>query len=170
MANRLSTSLALFFLFGNAASASTHSVQLSWEDLRGVIGAKEVAISSPTGAIYKGRVHRVEDDAIVLEGRNPSAKRTQSTEIRFTEFAGNGRHFGRRVGGALGLVAGLVGAAAIGLSEGSGSNTGEKTAAAALAVGGLPLGLLVGDYLAKQADKQVTIIHVVPLAPVPPKG
>jgi hypothetical protein len=73
------------------------------------------------------------------------------------------------MGGALGLAIGLVSAAAIGLSEGSANSTGDKIAVGVLAVGGLPLGLLVGDYLGKQADKQVTIIHIVPLVPAPPK-
>jgi hypothetical protein len=73
------------------------------------------------------------------------------------------------MGGALGLAIGLVSARAIGLSEGSANSTGDKIAVGVLAVGGLPLGLLVGDYLGKQADKQVTIIHIVPLVPAPPK-
>jgi len=167
---RLTALLVLTFPFGNVIfAASTRSVQLRWEDLERVIGGKNVSVESNTGAVHKGRVRIVANDSILLEGRNPSVKRDDAKEMRFMEYVGNGRRIGRRLGGALGLTIGLVSPAAIGLSEGSANSTGDKIAVGVLAVGGLPLGLLAGDYLGKQADKQVAVIHIVPPAPAPPK-
>jgi hypothetical protein len=81
----------LIFLFGDSVSAAgSRSVQLRWEDLEGVIGGKNVSVESKTGAVYKGRVRTVASDSILLEGRNPSVKRDDAKEIRFTEYVVGG--------------------------------------------------------------------------------
>jgi hypothetical protein len=59
-------------------------------------------------------------------------------------------------------VAGLVGAVAVGLNETSSHKDQNRAVAALLAIGGLPVGLITGYLLGRQADKEVIIIRIVP--------
>jgi hypothetical protein len=122
-----------------------------------------VAVITTGGATYKGTVRVFYPDFLALSGGSePRLRRTEIAEIRLTEYVGNGRRLGKRLGGAIGLVGGLLGAVVVGMDETSTHKGRDKAVAAVLAVGGLPLGLLAGHYIGRQADKEVTLIRIIP--------
>lgn len=155
--------LALLVTGQPSVAADTHPVRLRWVDLGGLIQGKQASVTTADGSTRKGRVRAVEDNAILFENsKTPPVDRTKVAELRMVEYVGNGRSRGKFLGGMVGLVAGLVGAAAIGSKEGSGHRTGDKVLAGTLGIGGFPLGLAAGYLLGRQADKQVTVIHIIP--------
>ncbi len=114
------------------------------------------------GLTHKGRVHQVNADGIYFEtGKTLKVDRTAVRRIRLIRYVGNGRRFGKLVGGGAGLMFGLIGAAALGMEPGS-NKGGKKAAVYALGIGGLPAGLLGGYYLGRAADREVTVIEVIP--------
>ena len=146
-----------------AFAGQTRSVRLRWADLDALIRGRQVSVSTTGGATHKGTVRAIDADSLSLTGgSNPRLPRAEIAEIRVTAFNGNGRHFGMKVGGALGLLGGLVGAVAVGLDETSTHKGRDKVVAGILAVGGLPLGLLTGYLLGRQADKEITVIRIIP--------
>lgn len=105
----------------------------------------------------------VEADGISFEGdKTARMGRSAIAEIRLVEYVGNGRRIGKMAGGAVGLMAGLLGAVAVGLKEDTPHKDRNKVLATVFAVAGLPLGLLAGYYLGKQADREVTVIRIIP--------
>ncbi len=143
-------------------AAESHVIRLRWVDVAQMIPGKQVSVLTVDGAAHKGRVRTVETDTIVFEkDRTPAVPRASVAEIRMTEYNGDGRRFGKMVGGITGLMFGLIGAAVIGMKEGSAHRTGDKVAAVTLAVGGLPLGMAGGYMLGRLADKEVTVIRII---------
>ncbi len=143
-------------------AAETRSVSLPWRELGGMIAGREITVKTPAGQGYKGRASRVDDAAIYFEsGRTLRLARADVAEIRLVDYDGNGRRIGKLAGGALGLMLGLGIAAALGMREGS-NEPGKKAYIYAIAIGGLPGGLAGGYYLGRLADKQVTVIRVIP--------
>jgi hypothetical protein len=165
MTRAVSLALALLLLGCQqfATAAEVRTVRLRWEGLGGMIGGRKVSVRTIDGARHKGRVQAVDADAILFEkGRNRRVARTSVAEIRMTEYAGNGRRWGKLIGGAVGLMAGLLGAVAVGLKEDTSHKDRNKALATVLAVGGLPAGLLGGYYLGRLADKEITVIQIIP--------
>ena len=108
-------------------------------------------------------VHAVEADGISFEsGKTARLGRSSIAEIRLIDYVGNGRYIGKMVGGAAGLTAGLLGMVAVGMKENTEHKDRNKVLAAVFAVSGLPLGLLGGYYLGKRADREVTVIRIIP--------
>jgi hypothetical protein len=141
----------------------TKSVRMRWADLDNLIRGQRVSLSTTGGKSYKGKVQAFDADSLSLTGgSNPRLRRFEIAEIRLPAFAGNGRRFGKLVGGAIGLVGGLIGAVAIGTDETSAHKERDKVVAGMLAVGGLPIGLLTGYLLGRQIDKEVTVIQIIP--------
>jgi hypothetical protein len=146
-----------------AFARQTRSVRMSWADLDNLIRGQRVSLSTTGGTTLKGTVRAIDADSLSLTGgSNPRLRRAEITEIRVTEFTGNGRHFGKLAGGAVGLLGGLIGAVAVGMDETSSHKGRDRVLAGMLAAGGLPLGLLAGYFLGRQIDKEVTIIRIVP--------
>lgn len=144
-------------------AGQTRSVRMRWADLDALIRGQRVSVSTTGGTTHKGTVQVIDADSLSLTGgSNPHLPRPEITEIRMTAFTGNGRHLGKRIGGAAGLLGGLIGAVAIGMDETSSHKGRDKVLAGILAVGGLPLGLLAGYLLGRQIDKQVTVIRIIP--------
>ncbi len=120
------------------------------------------------GLTHQGRVHHVDADAIYFEtGKALKVDRAAVRQIRLIRYVGNGRRFGKLVGGGAGLMFGLIGAAALGMEQGS-NKGGKKAAVYAVGIGGLPAGLLGGYYLGRAADREVTVIEVIPESPPAP--
>jgi hypothetical protein len=92
----------------------------------------------------------------------PRLNRSAITEIRLIAYAGNGRRLGKFVGRALGLAIGLGTGAAIGLREGSAFNDSDKVLAVTLMLDGFPAGLGLGYLVGRQADKETTVIRIIP--------
>jgi hypothetical protein len=144
-------------------AGQTKSVRMRWADLDNLIREQRVSLSTTGGKSYKGKVRDFDADSLSYTGgSNPRLRRAEIAEIRLTAYAGNGRHFGKLVGGAIGLVAGLIGAVAIGMDETSAHKERDKVLAGLVGVGGLPIGLLTGYLLGRQIDKEVTVIRIIP--------
>ena len=161
----LSLLLVVFLLVPEplAFGGQTKSVRMRWADLDNLIRAQRVSVSTTGGATHKGTVRAIDADSLSLAGgAHPRLLRAEITEIRVTEFAGNGRRAGKMIGGAAGLLGGLIGAVAVGMDETSSHKDRDKVVAGILAVGGLPLGLLAGYFLGRQIDKEVTVIRIIP--------
>jgi hypothetical protein len=60
-----------------------------------------------------------------------------------------------------------VGAVAIGLKEDTAHKDRNKVLAGAAGLGGLPAGLICGYLLGRQADKEVTLIRIIPTSQIP---
>jgi len=142
--------------FANAAPAP---VSMRWDDLGPMIRNQRVEVRSDTGWV-KGRAVRTEPDRMILE--NATIRRDRISEVKVVQYSGEARRLGKFLGGAVGLVGGLLGALAIGLQESPPPSMGEKAAAGALAVGGLPGGMLAGYLIGRALDRKVTLIRVIP--------
>jgi len=146
-----------------AFAGQTKSVRMRWADLDNLIRGQRVSLSTTDGKSYKGKVQAFDADSLSLTGgSNPRLRRMEIAEIRLTAFAGNGRRFGKLVGGAIGLMAGLLGAVVFGMNETSAHKDRDKVLAGIVGIGGFPIGLLTGYLLGRQIDKEVTIIRIVP--------
>jgi hypothetical protein len=144
-------------------ASETKSIRMRWADMDSLIRGRRVSVSTTGGTTLKGTVRAIDSDSLSLTGgANPRLRRSEITEIRVTEFTGNGRHLGKLAGGAAGLLGGLIGAVAIGMDETSPHKGRDKVVAGILAVGGLPIGLLAGYLLGRQIDKEVTVIRIIP--------
>ena len=144
-------------------AGQTKSVRMRWADLDNLIRGQRVSLSTTGGESHKGKVQAFDADSLSLTGgSNPRLRRVEIAEIRLTAFAGNGRHFGKLVGGAIGLAAGLIGAVAIGMDETSSHKDRDKVLAGGVGIGGLPIGLLSGYLLGRQIDKEVAVIRIIP--------
>jgi hypothetical protein len=146
-----------------AFAGQTKAVRMRWGDLDNLIRGQRVSVSTSGGATYRGTVRAFDSESLsITGGSNPRLRRAEIAEVRLTEFAGNGRHLGKLIGGAAGLLGGLTGAVAIGMDETSTHKGRDKVVAGILAVGGLPIGLLAGYFLGRQIDKEVTVIRIIP--------
>lgn len=146
-----------------AVAGEAQAVRLRWADLGGLVNGKTVWVSTTDGSTHKGRVLAVEAEGISLEGgKTARIARASVAEIRLIDYVGNGRYIGKMVGGAVGLTAGLLGMVAVGMKEDFEHKDRNKALAAGFAVSGLPLGLLGGYYLGKRADREVTVIRIIP--------
>lgn len=138
-------------------------ITLKWAQIDRLVNGKQVTVTARDGSTRKGRVRAVDADGITFEDtRAPRVVRADVTEIRVTEYVGNGRRFGKMFGGLAGLMIGLPAAAVIGMREGSGKRTGDKVLIGVLGIGGLPLGILAGYLIGRQIDKEVTVIRIIP--------
>jgi hypothetical protein len=144
------------------------AVRMRWTDAGELILGKRVAVMTVRGEVVKGLVRTVEPGAILLD--KGSVSRPDITEIHLIEYAGNGRHIGKLVGGAVGLMGGLLGAAAYGLKEDAANKDRNKALSVLFAVAGLPAGLAAGWLLGRRADREVTLIRVIPEAEPMPGG
>jgi hypothetical protein len=161
----LSLLLTLLLLTSSQSSfaAETKTLRMRWTDVGALVQGKNVTVLTTGGAKYKGRVVAFDAGSLSFENpRTPRVNRSEIAEVRLIDYAGNGRRFGRLVGGALGLVLGLVGAVVIGMNETSSHKDRDKVLAGIMAVGGLPLGMLAGHFIGRRADREVTIIRVIP--------
>jgi hypothetical protein len=62
----------------------------------------------------------------------------------------------------VGLLGGIIGGVAVGMNETSAHKGRDKVVAATLMIGGLPAGLAGGYYLGRLADREVTVIRIIP--------
>lgn len=163
MPAKLSQALAAFVIFTATAcalpAAEPHAVRMRWEDISGLISGEKVVLYEESRSL-RGRVTAVDPTGISLD-RGRRAARAAVQRIRLTRYAGNGRHAGKMIGGLAGLLIGITGAAAIGLQEGSGSDSGKKAAVIALGAGGLPAGMFLGYFLGRKADEEVLLIEII---------
>jgi len=155
---------ALLLTFQSLALASdAQAVRLRWSDAGDLVRGKRITVITTGGATYKGTVRVFYPDFLALAGGSePRIRRAEIAEIRLTEYVGNGRRMGRRLGGAIGLAGGLRTAVVVGLDETSTHKGRDKAVAAVLAAGWITLGLLAGHYIGRQADKEVTVIRIIP--------
>jgi hypothetical protein len=92
-----------------AFAGQSKSVRMCWADLDSLIRGRRVSVSTAGGTTCNGTVRAIDSDSLSLTGgANPRLRRVEITEIRVTEFTGNGRHFGKLAGGAVGLPLGLL--------------------------------------------------------------
>ncbi len=154
--------MALFFaqacLAGDAGA-----VTLKWADAGRLIQGKQVSVALAAGGVRKGRITSFDAESIAFEKGNPArVNRKDIKEIKLVDFQGSGRRIGKLLGGAVGLLGGIIGAVAVGMDETSTHKSRDKAVAATLIVGGLPAGLAGGYYLGRLADREVTIIRIIP--------
>lgn len=156
--------LTVLLVAGSPASAKSHELAVPWSSLSAVVLNRNVTITEEGGTSVRGRVVAVDEKELTIDrgaaGRGPIA-RQQIREIRFVRYEGNGRRWGKYLGGAAGLLAGLVGAVAIGLDE-SATGKGDHALAAASAVAGLPAGLAIGYFAGRAVDRVEVTVRILP--------
>ena len=126
-----------------------------------LVRGKQVTVTTVQGAKHKGRVAEADADSLSLE-KAPRIPRPQVAEIRLVEYAGGGRRIGKLLGGAFGFLGGILAAVAVGMDETSSHKDRDKAVATVCAIGGLPGGLVGGYYLGRLADREVTILRIIP--------
>lgn len=143
--------------------------QVKWEGLSMVVG-REVSVVMPGGAVVRGKATEVGPDALVVSVHKTSdstaypkgTTRVPRASLHTLEMHTKGHKF-RVIGTVLGATAGLAGgvAAAIGIQGGLFGNQHQGAAAAACI--GIAAAGTVGGYLAgNAADRQSTMIEVLP--------
>ncbi len=144
-------------------AAGNEAVTLKWSDAARLIQGKQVAVALSSGGVRKGLVTNVDSESIAFEkGKPAQVNRQDVKEIKLIDYQGDGRRFGKLLGGAVGLLGGIIGGAAVGMNEVSAHKERDKVVAATLIIGGLPAGLAAGYYLGRRADREVTIIRIIP--------
>lgn len=154
---------ALLLAAQAAPAARTSTVQMRWNDAIDLVRGRTAEIVTTSGAKHKGKVAGADADSISLE-KTPGAAipRKDIAEIRLVQYAGNGRSIGKKLGGAVGLIGGLIAAVAVGMNETSTHKGRDKVVATLCIVGGLPGGLAGGYFLGRLADKETTVIRIIP--------
>jgi hypothetical protein len=168
--------LVTLVTFGlQSLSAETVHIRMAWIDLEPMIRGHNVIVRT-SGASLRGRALMVEKDSLLLEVRKTSdaaaypkgrtsVPRAAIQEITLVQYVGNGRRIGKFIGGALGLTFGLLAAVAIGFKENPETVGRRKVFIAILVPGSLIGGLLGGYLLGRLADREITVIEVIPRQP-----
>jgi hypothetical protein len=158
--NRVRAVVILLLAFGQAILAGeSRAVQLKWADATQLVLGKQVVVLTAAHR-YKGRAVAADAGSLSLE--KATIRRVDVAEIRLVEYVGNGRHIGKLVGGGTGLLAGIIGGVAVGLDETGTHKERDKALAVTSIVAGLPAGLAAGYFLGRLADKQTTILRIIP--------
>jgi len=156
-----------------ALAGDVFRVRLAWKDLEPMVRGHEVSVRTRDGASVKGRALAVEGESLVVDVRktsNPAAHPKGRAaipggaiqELRMTRYIGNGRRAGKTIGGGAGLLAGVVAAVAIGFKEDPDTAGSRKVLIGLLIPASLIGGLLGGYLLGRAADREVTIIELIP--------
>jgi hypothetical protein len=154
--------MALLLSTQAAPAARTSTVQMRWDDAIHLVRGRTAEIVTASGAKRKGRVAAADAGSISLEAPGAPIARTDVAEIRLVQYLGNGRSIGKKLGGAVGLLGGVIAAVAVGMNETSSHKDRDKAVAALCIAGGLPGGLAGGYFLGRLADKETTVIRIIP--------
>lgn len=166
-------SLVLACPHNTAWAADPVRVHITWQDLEPLVRGEHVRIETADGVSLEGRAIKVDQDSLVVEVRRSSkpgvypkgrasVERSSVARIKVIRYIGNGRKIGKTIGGAAGLAAGLTGAVAIGFEENPDTAGRRKVAIALLIPGAIIGGLLAGWLLGRAADREVTLIEIIP--------
>lgn len=146
------------------AAAASRPIELKWTELGPHIQGHDVELALPDGAVVKGEVEAVREDALVLNIRktsNPKAHpegnavlpRTSVKDLSLRESRGR---WGRSVGVALGSLTGVT---LGGYTAVTTANSDAQGLATFLVITGA--GTLAGYFLGKAADSRFKHIRVV---------
>lgn len=146
------------------ALASTNQVEIQWSELGPMITGQRVKLVLPDGAQIQGQTVAVREDALVVnisktsdrksypKGQNVVRRASVSTVQLETS-----RSSGRTVGVIVGSLGGLI------LGGDLVAHTAHSEASAIPAFFGISTGsAILGYYLGREHDRQVTIIKIAP--------
>ena len=158
---------ALFCLSqGTLLVAAPNEVQLPWSELAPLIVGEEVALILPGAVHIQGEVIVVRPEALEMEIKKTTDRRTyakgQAVIPRSSVSVIELRRMRRRAGRIIGTVVGLVGGGIAGFFLADRHAVERKNLVhSATAAGATALGY----YLGHVADRETTVILIVPEAP-----
>ncbi len=143
------------------AAADRAPAVLRWSELGSFLVDKRIAVVLPEGARIEGDVLAVRPDALILDIRKTSDRRSYPKGQFALKRAGLSSLRIVRVAGPWRMVGGIAGAVCgMGLAF-----LGAYYESAALGwagfLAGVPVGSLAGYYLGKAADREVTEIRIL---------
>lgn len=141
-----------------------NQVEITWDELAGVIVQKRISTVLPDGVKLQGEVLAVRPESLVLDVQKSSRKklhalgqteipRASITEVRVIRHRSAAM---RIIGGTLGAIGGVFATGAVGVA------TESVAAVLPCLLVLIPLSAVAGYYAGKAADRRTTRITIAP--------